>query len=337
MGSISAVRFSPDGGFLASAADQFTRLRLWSVTSGESLREWTSDFLDPVDEVIWSPHGETVAARFLGGGVFLWDVKSGLQLPPLLEKSVAGRVVWSPDKGTVALVTDKIRLIDVASRDVVQEFGEGSHAVAWSPDASELACGNTIYDVQSGDALRSLSETLGSISVLAWSPDGKTLAGAADEDNVFLWDSGTGLPLCPSLKGHQTPVRLLRWLDNGNTLASGSESEVCIWDTKPGRLSRTLPGPCAALSPEGRLIATCGESMIRLRSLDDNQPLRTILALRDSQYALISHDGHYRGSPGAEEELVYVVQTDQGQETLAPETFRNMYGWTNDPTKVNGK
>ena len=45
-------------------------------------------------------------------------------------------------------------------------------------------------------------------------------------------------------------------------------------------------------------------------------------------------DGHYRGSPGVEDELLYVVQTDRGQETLAPEEFTKQYGWKNDPQKV---
>ena len=41
------------------------------------------------------------------------------------------------------------------------------------------------------------------------------------------------------------------------------------------------------------------------------------------------------GSPGVEKEFVYVVQTDTGQETLAPEEFALKYGWKNDPLKAS--
>ena len=62
---------------------------------------------------------------------------------------------------------------------------------------------------------------------------------------------------------------------------------------------------------------------------------RTLLALRDQQYAAISPDGHFAGSPDVEQEFVYVVLTDQGEQlTLTPVEFAEKYGWKNDPAKV---
>ena len=170
---------------------------------------------------------------------------------------------------------------------------------------------------------------------MAFSPDGKSLAGAGDDTNIHLWNAETGQLVTTLREGHQEAVHSLCWLNDGETLGSGSDSEVCIWDTNSGRLLRTLPGKCDALSLDGRLVAGRGESIIRLRSLDNNRPLRTIVALRDSQYAVVSPDGHYRGPPGVEDELVYVVQTDQGQETLTPEDFSNNYHRTNDPKRLD--
>ena len=45
---------------------------------------------------------------------------------------------------------------------------------------------------------------------------------------------------------------------------------------------------------------------------------------------------HNRGSCGIESEIVYVVQTDKGQETLTPEEFAKRYNWKNDPTRASG-
>ena len=36
----------------------------------------------------------------------------------------------------------------------------------------------------------------------------------------------------------------------------------------------------------------------------------------------------------AEQDLVYVVQTCAGQETLTPAEFAGKYAWENDPNKV---
>ena len=32
--------------------------------------------------------------------------------------------------------------------------------------------------------------------------------------------------------------------------------------------------------------------------------------------------------------MVYIVETDAGQETLSPEDFEKKYGWNNDPDQV---
>ena len=58
------------------------------------------------------------------------------------------------------------------------------------------------------------------------------------------------------------------------------------------------------------------------------------MTLRQDQHLAVSPDGHYRGTPRVEWELVYVVQTDRGQETFTPEEFAQKFGWKNDPKRV---
>ena len=60
-----------------------------------------------------------------------------------------------------------------------------------------------------------------------------------------------------------------------------------------------------------------------------------MLRLDKDRFVSIASDGHYRGSAGIEQELVYVVQTDKGQETLNPTEFANRFNWKNEPSKVS--
>lgn len=86
----------------------------------------------------------------------------------------------------------------------------------------------------------------------------------------------------------------------------------------PDRLPWGLPGaPCAQIweTKTGRARAT-------------------IVSLRDAAWLTVAPSGHYRGSPGIERQLTYVVQTDEGQQTLAPEEFSQKYGWKKDPEQV---
>ena len=64
------------------------------------------------------------------------------------------------------------------------------------------------------------------------------------------------------------------------------------------------------------------------------QPTGALLPLADGQTVALSPDGHFRGSPGAAAQLVYVVETHEGQETLRPDEFAAKYGWKNDPERV---
>jgi hypothetical protein len=54
----------------------------------------------------------------------------------------------------------------------------------------------------------------------------------------------------------------------------------------------------------------------------------------DHQVLAVSPDGHYSGTPAAESQLLYVVETDRGQDLLSPEEFARKSSWKNDPDLV---
>jgi len=53
------------------------------------------------------------------------------------------------------------------------------------------------------------------------------------------------------------------------------------------------------------------------------------------QWLVLGPTGHYRGSAGVEEHIVYVAQTDAGEYlTLSPAEFQKRFGWKNDPCQA---
>jgi hypothetical protein len=82
------------------------------------------------------------------------------------------------------------------------------------------------------------------------------------------------------------------------------------------------------------LAAMITRNDVQLCNTETGERWSTLVALRNDQYLTVSADGHYRGSPQVERHLVYVVQTDHGQETLTPDAFAQRYGWKNDPERV---
>src|SRR5262249_38496860 len=111
-----------------------------------------------------------------------------------------------------------------------------------------------LWDIMSGKERLSLQRQEGPMWGLAYAPDGKTLATAAHDSIVRLWDPATG-----KAQGEWKckEVLSLTFSRDGTTLAAGSRDGIVrLWDVKTRR-ERKLPAPSSniALSPDGKRLA----------------------------------------------------------------------------------
>jgi WD40 repeat protein len=265
-GTISSVAFSPDGTMVAAASDGHGGgVWLWDAATGQARQTFAGG-----GPVVFSPDGRTFAAVSGGDEVLVRDVATGRAVGNLLHEEAVCGVAFSPDGGTVATATLYAVLSwDVATGQPVETF-VGGRAVAFSPDDGTLAAGSgdgaTLWTVATGHA-RARLDHAGAVHAVAFSPDGRSLATAAEGNDVRLWDVATGRTLA-TLR-HARPVGGVAFSPDGRALATAARDGVRLWDVATGKALTALAADDevlgVAFSPDGTTLATSGKITDRRR------------------------------------------------------------------------
>ncbi|MEG4107485.1 nSTAND1 domain-containing NTPase [Microcoleus sp. S13_C5] len=175
-----------------------------------------------------------------------------LDKPKALKSSVKAAVTMQRQLGGVDANTRT--QVELALLNTVHNVAVpntlGGHAmsvngVSFSRDGRMLASAshdNTVklWDVATGNEIKTLTGHTSSVNGVSFSPDGKMLASASKDHTVKLWDTATGKQI-KTLTGHTNEVNRVSFSPDGKMLASASNDQtVRLWDTATGKEIKTL-------------------------------------------------------------------------------------------------
>src|SRR5262249_21623863 len=134
------------------------------------------------------------------------------------------------------------------------------------------------------------------IQGIAFSPDGKKIASAAQDGKVVLHDLSTGKKL-RSFGGEPVYAYSGAFAPDGETLAAGvGAQQVCVWEVETGKLIRQFRGADGAVhhlvfSPDGRTLVGSADHVVQVWDVQAGKETGRITPPRTFEDFALSPDG----------------------------------------------
>jgi WD40 repeat protein len=308
--SVTSLAWTPDSQALVSASvDGLVKVWGLAVVQGPPTLK---GFGGAVKALAFMADGKALAGVDQSGMLLVSDAATGatqVRHKLKVEYGFNFCATFSPDGRTLAGGGPRatVELYDVASgqqRLVLPGHHGVVYSVAFAPDGKTLAAGSgdaqksgeiTLWDVPPGKELpppakerfrepgpvaeRSRHKLKGynsHVQAVAWSPDGKMLAGAAKDGTVKLWEVATGKERLSfqAGPGKEQPgfrlgflggagVKAVAFSPDGRRLAVAAGTTITLREAGTGKVLLTMEGysheaDSLTFSPDGRRLASGG-------------------------------------------------------------------------------
>jgi WD40 repeat protein/serine/threonine protein kinase/tetratricopeptide (TPR) repeat protein len=325
--TVWSIKFSPDSRLIATASEDATAI-IWQL--GDEPDPDTLAMKNKVAAMALSPDHQFLAAQTAEGAIKLWDLNTRMESATLQQAVEAKNqedsvnlhgvhpvqiLTYSSDsKLLVSCVGHVPTLWNVATRKVqavLPKQRDAISALALAPDGRTLAIGTVpwsdigelkLWEVSRKQVRAVLtSHQLGPPWALAFSPNGKILAGGGHFEWQRLWDTDTGKDkgVFSGGKDVGNSTTALAFSTDGQMLAEGILGGIVrIWNANTGQLRASLRGHTDIIKsvcffPDGKTLATGSQDQtVRLWDVATGQERCT---LRGNKAAVllvsVSQDG----------------------------------------------
>jgi WD40 repeat protein len=285
----TAIAF--DGERLISAGNLDGIIKIWNIESGQLLDTWSGNpgYVTKIETSkegdiitvnqdstmeVWLHNGERLHLRGHGAPPSHFGFLSGKLITASSDETIR---VWRLENKTGQVLprsqsepSRSFSRDDFLFRGDDLKFSSDGRFVAYL--AGDTGFKEIILWELSSQQTKVLIGHSDMINSLDFSPDGKWIASAAQDQSVRIWSVESGA-LEHILSGSTGSVYRVVFSPDGKTLAAaGEDATIYLWDVASGALLRTLSGHtkpirCLRFSPNGAFLASSSsDSVLRLWS-----------------------------------------------------------------------
>jgi WD40 repeat protein len=290
-GTAGDVAWSPTGDVIAygieGVAAEMGGVALRDSATGRPIRTFRLEAL--ATGLVFSPDGKTIAASG-GFGAAIGDVETGRTVSLEGHTDWVQRVDVSTDGMRAATTswdqTARIWNARTGRLESTIKLDTSGRDIAFSPDGSLIATAEAeagvsafrLWNASTGKEVRTLLRPSAFANAVAFSPDGRFVAGGLGDGTLHVWKvSGEEVFAVPA---HGGEVLSLAFDRAGSRIVTGSRDQlVKVWDARTGAHILTLTGHAAdvigaAFSPDGRyVISSSWDGTVRVWILDIDELL----------------------------------------------------------------
>jgi WD40 repeat protein len=304
--AVNGVAYSADGTRIVTAgADEVARV--WDAETGAEIASLEFDaVLDSVSRCAISPDGAHLALPDGPGAVAIWSIEAGSRVHRFPDHGhIVTALAYTPDGGRLLVGSSDhvVRIWDTATGEAAGRL-TGREVM----ETAELGIIGPSRHLRIG---RSVVPHFGPVSAVAWSPDGRHVISAGEQDGVtVVWNARSGSAV-RELRGHGADkkpvgggftytaggVHAVAFGGLGATVLTGGWPEtVRVRDIETGVEIETIVGhgglvTGVGLTGDGRRAVIAGGTTAHVRDLATGRTLVTITDEWGILRALLSPDG----------------------------------------------